>query len=124
MGGGGVFLKRRGTLGTLGILARFLGKYERFSRVPKDANGTLDLSRGSEAGSWSPDAVMKREKNVGGLGGLGGLALFLGKYAGFKTATRPPSGGVGKKVVSSMRFLVYSSLFLVPFERRYLPAGR
>jgi hypothetical protein len=33
--------KMRGTLGTLGILSLFLGKYEQFSRVPKDANGTL-----------------------------------------------------------------------------------
>jgi hypothetical protein len=31
-------------------------------------------------------------------GGLGSLALFLGKHAGFQTATRPPSGGLGKDV--------------------------
>jgi hypothetical protein len=36
-------------------------------------------------------------KKRGGLGDLGGLAIFLGKYEGFKTATRPPSGGLGGK---------------------------
>jgi hypothetical protein len=79
LGGRGVVCKNDGTLGTLGILARLLGKFERFSRLPKDANGTLETTRmGRDVGGPGGDEVLK---NVGGLGGLGGLALFLGKYA-------------------------------------------
>ena len=39
-------------------------------------------------------AGFRNAKMHGGLGGVGGLALFLGKYAVFQTAARPPSGGV------------------------------
>jgi hypothetical protein len=46
-------------------------------------------------------------KMRGGLGGLGGLARILGKFAGFKTATRPPGGGLG---TSKIRDEPYSRL--------------
>ena len=42
MGGEGYRTKMLGTLGTVGTLARILGECERFSRVPKGANGTLE----------------------------------------------------------------------------------
>ena len=33
---------QRKNVGTVGILARILGEFARFSRVPKSANGTLE----------------------------------------------------------------------------------
>jgi len=47
-------LKMRGTVGTLGTLARLLGKFVRFSRVPKNAIGTLESV--ARAGPW-PDRM-------------------------------------------------------------------
>ena len=44
MGGRGYVHKNVGTLGTVGILEGFLGEFGRFSRVPKDANGTLETN--------------------------------------------------------------------------------
>jgi hypothetical protein len=42
--------KMLGTVGTVGTLARFLGKSVRFSSVPKGANGTLAGGRGTVTG--------------------------------------------------------------------------
>jgi hypothetical protein len=56
--------KIHGTLGTLGILARFLGEFERFSTVPKDANGTLDEGRSKESCRLSVVRSTHEERNV------------------------------------------------------------
>ena len=52
--------KMHGTVGTVGTLARFLGEYARFSRVPKSANGTLDGGRRSEIGEKCKCKMKKR----------------------------------------------------------------
>src|SRR4051794_10091150 len=52
-----------GTVGTLGILARILGKFERFSRVPKNAIGTLERGRRSEVKSQE-SGVRSQESGV------------------------------------------------------------
>jgi hypothetical protein len=51
--------KMHGILGTVGTLARFLGKYARFSRVPKSANGTVEIQR-SEIGDRYLVLIAKR----------------------------------------------------------------
>jgi hypothetical protein len=45
MGGTGREFKMRGTLGILGTLARFVGKFAWFSRVPKNAIGAVEAKQ-------------------------------------------------------------------------------
>jgi hypothetical protein len=72
--------KKRGKQGTQEENPGNRGTLSQGACVPRGTQGT---------------EVRRSVKIGGGLGGLGGLATILGKFARFKTATRPPGGGLG-----------------------------
>jgi hypothetical protein len=61
--------------------------------APWNKDGSWIAACGSP-GDRSHKSDRSRARINGGLGGVGGLALFLGKYADFQTATTPPCGGL------------------------------
>jgi hypothetical protein len=74
-------VKMRGTLGTVGTLARFLGKYERFSRVPKNANGTLVTRKASRCRLSAFGCRFEDVDVVEVLEAVDGLVNFAGNFA-------------------------------------------
>jgi hypothetical protein len=122
-------VKMLGTVGTVGTLARFLGKYCRFSSVPKSANGTLDGGRSEENASTSstssassPQAGSPQARSawpVGQLSVFGSrfnfqkqpahlerlehVAGLLGEFAGFQDDPRRSSAHVGKRQLEPVR---------------------
>jgi hypothetical protein len=95
--------KMLGTVGRVGSLARFLGKFARFSRVPKSAIGTLNAQR-SKVSTWFRSRndesrngkEMSSENRMGALRKktepLGPLANFAGILRVFPEAHGAPLG--------------------------------